>query len=222
MKASMAIEIDEEYSGAVVRLKGADGKVSTKTVSVDDLIFRLAKEVEMTTGILPAGTKFYSGTKNSYKIGIQVPSKVRTIQARLDDILCEKTIPFPETLFVFSVNDTKVLDSLLFACIPPLGRMDDRLYAFPLGNVYDDGPICWGNNYVFPSITDPIILDGVVGRFFSSAFSGHMVERGLFNAPAGVVNFRTLLDHLSGKEYFPDSILKKSKTLSEAMSRSNR
>ncbi len=219
---SMNIQIDEERSGAVVKLKGEDDKLSTKIVSVDDLIFKLAQEIDVTTGILPTGTKFYSGTKNSYKIGIQVPSKVRTIQARIDDVLCDKTIPFPETLFIFYVNDARILDSLMFACIPPLGRINDKLYIFPLGNVYDYGTICWGNSYTFPSITEPLILDGVVGRFFSSAFSGHMIEKSLFNAPDGVVNFRTLLNYLSGKEYFPDSMLKVSRTLGEVMSRSNK
>ena len=50
-----------------------------------------------------------------------------------------------------------------------------------------------------------------MSRFFTSVFSGHLVYgTNMFNAPEGVVNLRTLLEHLSGQEHFPDRILKPS------------
>jgi hypothetical protein len=132
------------------------------------------------------------------------------------------TVPFPEILFVVCVREKRIAESRLFACIPPIGRPHDRLYRFPFGNVYEDGRICWGN-MTLPQIDEPIVLDSVVGRFFSSVFSGHLVNgTSMFNPPQDVVNLRTLLEHLAGQEHFPDRILRMSDTtLGMAMSAHN-
>lgn len=217
-KATLTVEIADGSSEAVARLKTRDG-VSTKTISVAALLAELSRDMEITTGILPAGTKFYAGTRNSYRVGVQVPAKVRTADFTLHEVGARRmTVPFPETLFVFGVKDKRIMDSSLYACVPPVGRPYDRLYRFPFGNVWENGNICWGNA-AHPEIGEPIVLDSVVSRFFTSVFSGHLVNgANMFNAPEGVVNLRTLLEHLSGQEHFPDRILKPSDmTLGAAM-----
>jgi len=217
-RATLVLEIADGSSEAVAKFRTKDG-VTTKTVAVADLLMEISHDMEITTGILPSGTKFYAGTKNSYRIGIQVPTKVRTAEFRLDGGPRAMTVPFPEILFVFTVSEGRILDSRLFACVPPIGRSYDRLYRFPFGNVYEEGNICWGGN-ILPQINEPIVLDGVVSRFFTSGFSGHLVYgTNMFNPPEGVVNLRTLLEHLVGQEHFPDRILKSSNvTLGMAIS----
>jgi hypothetical protein len=222
-KAKLIIEIADGSSEAVAQFRAKD-EVLTKTIAIADLLAELSRDMEITTGILPSGTKFYAGTKNAYRIGIQVPAKVRTAEFRLYDYgLRTVTVPFPEILFVFSVNGQRIIHSKLFACIPPVGRSYDRLYRFPFGNVYENGDICWGSN-THPQVTEPIVLDAVVGRFFTSVFSGHLVHgTNMFHPPEGVVNLRTLLEHLEGKEHFPDRVLKTSDvTLGAAMSQNRR
>jgi hypothetical protein len=219
-RTTLVLEIADGSHEAVVKFKTKNGGITTKTVSVSDFLMELSQDMEITTGILPSGTKFYAGTKNSYLIGVQVPAKVRTAEFRLDNGLCTMTVPFPEILFIFMVREGQIIDSKLFACIPPIGRSYDRLYRFPFGNVYDTGVICWGG-IVLPKINEPIVFDGVIGRFFTCVFSGHLVYgTNMFNPLEGVVNLRTLLEHLVGQEHFPDHILKQSNiTLGMVMSR---
>jgi len=219
-KSTLTIELLEGSSHeAVARFKVGDN-VSTKTIAVADLIAELSHDMEITTGVLPNGTRFYNGTKNIYRIGIQVPAKVRTAEFNLRDFGTLKiTAPFPEMFFVFNIRDKRITDSLLFSCIPPIGRSYDSLYFFPFGNVYEDGTICWGS-VSQSTIEEPIVLDSMVTRFFNSVFSGHLVQgTSKFHPPEGVVNLRTLLEHLIGQEHFPDRILKTSNiTVGAAMS----
>ena len=216
--ANMVIEFAGK-SDVVIKL--GDGKIiSTKTVALVDLLMALSRDMEITTGILPHGTRFYRGTKQEYSIGIQVQGKVRTAEFRLPEVgSTTMTVPFPELLFIFSISDKRVTETKLFSCIPPIGRPHDRLYMFPYGNVYDKtGRVCWGS-IVLPEIAEPVMLDGVVARFFTSVFSGHLISgTSTFHPPEGVVNLRTLLGHMVGKEYFPDKVLKASElTIGAAM-----
>jgi hypothetical protein len=217
-RTTLTVEIGDGSNEAVARLKAKDGAF-TKTVSVAALLTELSRDMETTTGILPAGTKFYAGTRVSYRVGIQVPAKVRAADFTLHDVGTRRmTVPFPEVLLVFGVRNKRIVESSLYACIPPVGRTYDRLYRFPFGNVYENGGVCWGN-VEHPEVGEPIVLDSVVSRFFTSVFSGHIVHgTNMFHAPEGVVNLRTLLEHLSGQEHFPDRILKPSDiTLGAAM-----
>lgn len=221
--ATLIMEIGNGSSEASVKFKTKDCVV-TKTVSIVELLAELSRDMEITTGILPTGTKFYAGTKNAYRIGIQVPSKVRAADFTLHEVGTRKmTVPFPEILFMFEIKDKRIMESGLYACVPPVGRPYDRLYRFPFGNVYENGTVCWGNA-VHPEIGEPIVLDSVVSRFFTSVFSGHIVNgTNMFYPPEGVVNLRTLLEHLSGKDHFPDQILKPSNlTVGTAMTQCER
>jgi len=205
----ITIEIKDNSREAIARYSGGD-KTSIKTISINELIAAVSKDLEITTGILPSGTRFYSGTKKQYCIGMQVPAKVRTVKFSMMDK--SYMLPFPELLFVFSIRDKNIIKTKLFACIPPIGRKHDMLYLFPFGNVYEDGSICWGsvNRY---NVEEPAALDGMVASFFSSVFSGHLTwGTRMFHPPAdsGVGDLRGLVEYLSGKEHFPDNILKAS------------
>lgn len=206
-RGKLVVEIADGSSVVTAHFRTNDGVLTTKTIAIADLLVLLRNNMESTTGILPSGTKFYTGTKNAYSIGIQVPAKVRTAQFRLHD-LRTLTVPFPESLCVFSVYEQQITHSKLFACIPPVGRTDDPLFRFPFGNVSENGEICWGD-IRHPKIVEPIALDAVVGRFFNSVFSGHLVNgTNMFRTQDGIMNLRTLLEHLEGKEHFPDQLLK--------------
>ena len=218
---TLTIELGGDHREAVARLRTGD-TVSVKAISVSDLVMELSRDLEITTGVLPGGTKFYSGTKKAYRIGIQIPARIRTAKFNLGDLgEVWFTVPFPETLFVFGIRDGRIVDSALYSCVPPIGRPQDWLYFFPFGNVYVSGNICWGS-VAMADIKEPVALDTMVARFFGSVFSGHLVNgTSMFRPPDGVVNLRTLLEHLSGQESFPDGILKISDT-TVGMAMSNR
>lgn len=217
-RTTLTIELGEGNREAIARFKTGND-ISTKTIAIADLVAELSHDLEITTGVLPNGTRFYSGTKNVYRIGIQVSAKIRTTEFHLHDLSQAFTVPFPEMLFVFGIKEKRIIHSMLFACVPPIGRPNDRLYLFPFGNVWEDGRICWGSVQQ-ASIDEPIVLDTMVTRFFGSVFSGHLISgTNMFYPPQGVVNLRTLLEHLSGQEHFPDRVLKPSSmTVGKAMS----
>lgn len=218
MSTAIIIEIKDK-SDVTVKMKNGS-VVSTKSVTLADLLMALSRDMEITTGILPHGTRFYRGTVQAYDIGIQVATKVRTAEFRLPEVGSKTmTVPFPEMLFIFSVRNKRIVDTKVFSCIPPIGRPHDRLYMFPYGNVYDKtGRVCWGS-VVLPDVAEPVMLDGIVARFFTSVFSGHLMSgTSTFHPPDGVVNLRTLLEHMSGQEHFPDKVLKASElTIGAAM-----
>lgn len=163
-KTILNVEFGSQRQEAIATFKTSESTF-TKSISVSDLVTQLARDLEITTGVLPNGTRFYSGTKTMYRIGIQVPAKKRTARFSLLDASQNFTVPFPEMLFIFSVQDKRIFSSLLFACIPPIGKHSDRLYSFPFGNVYgNDGKICWGDVHQ-ATIEEPIMLDTMVLDF---------------------------------------------------------
>lgn len=205
----------------LIRLSGAggdatvetnkDGQKRVKRVSTEDLVSALAGTMKIDTGLLPAGTRFYAGSKGEYRIGIGVPGMVRTASFSLPNVgKFEKRIPFPHTLFSFRVSARKVSESQMYAFVPPLGNSYQRLHRFPLGNVFDNGQICWGSVKLHEmDIREPVVLDSVVNRFFSSVFSGHLVHGVAgFHPPEGVTNLQELIDHLEGMTSFPKEILR--------------
>lgn len=209
-----SIVLSEDSSDAAVEIRQGD-KTVRKRVAAEELVAALAGTLKIDTGLLPAGARFFSGSRSDYRVGIEVPGIVRSAVFSLQSVgRLEKRIPFPSTFFQFHVVDKSVRETDVYACVPPLGGASQRLYRFPLGNVDADGRVCWGG--ASPSsleIRAPFVLDSVVNRFFSSVFSGHYIQGvSAFHPPEGVVNLATLLDHLEGLSSFPSEILRVSDT----------
>lgn len=203
------IELDEQQGEACVWIQRPGRSAVVKTIATDDLIAALAKGFQITTGILPSGTKFYAGTRTQYRLGVEVPGKRRTASFSLrgrDPFDIE--IPFPDMLFVFEVSSGQLTSSRAFAVRPPLGLPQDRLYLFPYGNVAMGGGVCWGSA-ASGRIQSAIMLDAAVNKFYSSVFSGHYVwGTNTFNAPEGVGDLHELLQHVKDLDDFPSSYLK--------------
>lgn len=213
------IDLDDASGEAQVWIQRAGKPMITKTVSIDDLVAAMSKGFEITTGILPQGVKFYSGTKSHYKIGIEVPGRRRTVSFSLTTGKFDVEIPFPDMLFIFEVSRGHYQSSKGFAVIPPVGLSNDQLYLFPFGNISHNGSICWGSAAT-GEVTDAIMLDSAVNKFFSSVFSGHYVwGTNTFHPPEGVGDLQELINYLKDKEDFPSSMLKPcGMTLGEVLS----
>lgn len=207
----VVIQFNEQSTEAAV-ITTRNGTSKRKTVATEDLVASIAGTMKMSTGLLPFGTKFYTGSKTEYRIGIEIPGIIRHTSFSLPNIgRFEKRIPFPSTLFLFHIQNDRIEQSKLYACRPPLARDYDTLYWFPLGNVFTSGQICWGSvKYRDMKITSPMVLDSVVNRFFSSVFSGHLVHgTQAFHPPNdGITSLKTLVDHLEGQTAFPTNALK--------------
>lgn len=202
------IDLDDALGEAQIWIQRTGKPMVTKTVAIDDLVAAMSKGFEITTGILPQGAKFYSGTKTQYKIGIEVPGRRRTASFSLGGDHFDAELPFPDMLFVFEVGRGHYKSSQGFAIIPPVGLPSDPLYLFPFGNISHNGSICWGSA-ANGEVRDAIMLDSAVNKFFSSVFSGHYVwGTNTFNPPEGVGDLRELIDHLKNQDDFPSSLLK--------------
>ena len=136
------IELDEDSGEASLWIQRRGKPMVTRLVSADDLVSALTSGFEITTGILPHGTKFYSGTKNRYRIGVEVTGRRRKAEFSLHGGKLEAEIPFPDMLFVFEVSGNRHISSRAFSFIPPLGLASNQLYLFPFGNVNHNGHIC--------------------------------------------------------------------------------
>lgn len=108
-----------------------------------------------------------------------MPRKIRVQLDRSDD-RPERTIVFPPITWVIQWNMGNVVDAKLYIserCPTSLGD-DTGLYAFPYGNVYDKGSICWGDGNMAAGITTRCTTPDDVDRFFfySAPFNSDLVR----------------------------------------------
>ena len=189
------------------------GIVLHKTVDVSELIENLTKSHKISTGILPRNTRFFSGTKINYTIGMETLPRVRDFgvfsRVRAEENKKQKVmkIPFPPCLFIFSVKNGKLSHTEVHALSRKISTENEMLYYFPFGNTYQDGKVCWGTAYP-PSVKIPMNLISAVSTFFDSAFNGDLVSSYSWKQKGTLTSdFWSLIKFLDGKESFPQNML---------------
>lgn len=210
----MTIRLASTSSEAHVSIVGEDGTVEQKTISVDELIAQLTSSQRISTGILPRGTRFYRGHASDYFIAVElIPKKRKLLVTKADNKLEGKNVPVPRCLFVARILNKCLNRSWLFALKQPFSNMNDLIFSFPFGNVYEKGLICWGNAKI-PPIKKPLDLVSVIATFFDSPFNGDLSESNYaFISPPivpdeyEVVELRTLIKYLDGMDEFPENML---------------
>jgi len=172
---NLQITIPAESSDAHIMIT-RNGNSNRKNVSLDDLIGALTSGYQISTGILPTGTKLFAGTRSAYKILIEVPGKVREILiGRNESDLRSHVVPFPRTAFVFNVKNNRAVSTHVYALANPISTLQDSLYVFPFGNVYDsNSSVCWGG-VSLPEVREPINLSSIINLFFQSNFNGDLI-----------------------------------------------
>lgn len=200
------------------------GVIHHKTVEVSEIIGNLTKSHKISTGILPRNTRFFSGTKTNYRIGIETLPRVRDFglfsRVAADENKKQKVmkIPFPPCLFVFEVQADKLYNTYVYALSQRISTENETLYHFPFGNTHSDGRVCWGTAHP-PPIKVPMNLISVVSVFFDSAFNGDLVSSVSWKQNGTKTpDFWSLIKFLDGKESFPQNMLNStSKTLKGIM-----
>ena len=201
----LSFDILQDGNSANVTLV-KDGISSIKTVSIEDIISKLASNYKFSTGLIPKNTRLFSGSNDKYTIVLETEPRVRTIAVKREGVWDNK-IPFPTCLFVFDIKEELIRSSYLFSLKNYVTSTENDLYCFPLGNVYiEDGRICWGN-VVLPKITKPGDLISVINLFFDSRFNGDLADG--FVQQKNISGFMDLIEHLDGKPMFPEDLLKK-------------
>lgn len=199
----------------VVRLqvKDDDGKVTSKVITFSEYINLLYESQEATSalqriGRLPHG--YFDGAihptqDKTFRCVIVLPRTQMPVVYQGTEYI----VPFPSLVFFFVVDTGRITDSKLWALKDENPSENSMLYAYPFGNVYDTGQICWGSNQL-PDVTCMKDLDAVVSLFFGSSTNDDLFNpqrRFVGNAPEYVLSQRALFETLKGMETFPTEIL---------------
>jgi hypothetical protein len=212
-KSELVIRIPQGSAEANVSYVDTDGISKQKLVMVSDVVSSLMSSFKFSTGLLPNNTRFFSGTKTSYTIGIETPPRIRRFlksSSSTGKLPGELKIPFPTCLFVFEVKGGRITDTKVFALRGLAQREVDTVCRFPFGNTYNDGRVCWGSNKL-PAIPNPLALVSIVATFFDAPFNGDLFDSSTIQRPADhkhkLMDFWAMLVYLNKKEVFPQEML---------------
>lgn len=216
MGNELTIKINDDAANATVQIKN-DENITTKTVSILDLINKLSKKNRIHSDILPIGTRYFSGSQKDFTIAIEIPPKVRNISIYGRSGEVEKvSVAFPPCLFIVSVVDNSIRSTKMFAVKRQIMTFEDELFMFPLGNIYDDGRICWGSTSIIKKIEKPIEITSEINLFFDSVFNGDLLSYNhtAISIPFG---FNHLIDYLKNCAVFPLEALRNLTTFGKAL-----
>ncbi len=149
---------------STIRYDYAGGRVKVALVSALDVAHALARELDLTTGILPPDTLWLAKTGTGTRLALWVPPQVRTVRLRerYDAPPRRLRLPFPGLVFLLLPDGQA---PYVFAAPARPASPTDQLFHAPAFNVFDSGRVCAGTHR-FP--TDPA---KVPASFFASYFS---------------------------------------------------
>ena len=136
----------------------------TKLVSALDVAHALARELDLTSGLLPADSLWWAKTASGVRVAVWREPRVGTVRLRegYDTKPRRLRLPMPGLVFVHLAGRQP---PYVFAAHSRPRGLDDQLYHCPAYNVFDSGRVCTGS-HAFPS--DPA---RVPEEFFRSFFS---------------------------------------------------
>jgi hypothetical protein len=142
----------------------AESATRTRLVSALDVAHALARELDLTTGLLPPGALWWAKTATGVRVAVWCEPRVWTVRLRerYDAPPERLRLPMPGLVFVCLAGGQA---PFVFAATRRPCSANDQLYGCPTYNVYPTGRVCAGT-HVFP--TDPA---RVPGSFFESHFS---------------------------------------------------
>jgi hypothetical protein len=144
-----------DYTGGVVR---------TKLVSALDIAHTLARELDLTTGLLPPNALWWAKTASGIRVAVWREPRVWTVRLRERFDAKPRRLRLPMPGLVIVCLPSRQAPYVFAARSRPI-RLDDQLYRCPAYNVFDSGRVCAGS-HTFPA--DPA---KVPEEFFRSYFS---------------------------------------------------
>lgn len=140
------------------------GLVRTKVVAALDVAHALARELDLSTGLLPPDTLWWARTASGVRVAIWREPRVWTVRLRerFDATPRRLRLPLPGLVFVCLPARQA---PFVFAAPRHPRSLDDQLFHCPSHNVFDSGRACPGS-HAFPADPAKIPED-----FFTSYFS---------------------------------------------------
>ncbi|MCW5882143.1 MAG: hypothetical protein KIS91_14525 [Anaerolineae bacterium] len=154
------------HAESVVLHDHGEGVARTRLVSALDIAHVLARELDLTTGILPPDTLWWTKTALGVHVAVWREARVWTVRLREQYDARPRRLRLPMPGLVFVCLPARQPPYVFAAKARPRSP-DDRLYHCPTYNVFATGRICTGSE-VFPA--DP---SRVPDAFFRSHFSPH-------------------------------------------------
>lgn len=187
----------------------ADGVVHTRLVSASDVAHALAREVDLTSGLLPPETLWWANTAEGVRVAVWRAPRVWTVRLRerYDAPPRRLRLPMPGLVFVCLAGAHA---PYVFAAKARPKSPDDELYHCPTYNVFATSRVCTGS-HAFPS--NPA---RVPEEFFRSFFSATVdTAKGKSRRHPGDIG--GLWSELRGKTAYPLDDLVPAMRAGEAM-----
>ena len=159
----LLLQLDFHGESVVLREHG-QGRARTRLVSALDVAHALARELDLSTGVLPPGALWWSKTAGGVRTAVWREPRVWTVRLRerYDAPPRRLRLPMPGLVFVAAPGR---LPPHVFAAKARPRSPDDQLYACPAYNVFASGAVCTGT-HTFPA--DPArVPEAFFGSFFS-------------------------------------------------------
>jgi len=169
--------------------------VKTKLVAALDVAHALARELDLSTGLLPADALWWAKTSSGIRVAIWREPRVWSVRLRESYDAPPRRLRLPMPGLVFVCLPARQ-PPYVFAAQRRPHNLDDDLFHCPTFNVFDSGRVCTGS-HAFPS--DP---SRVPEEFFRSHFSatGDTARGKSRKYPDDV---RQLWSEIRGKRQYP-------------------
>jgi PRTRC genetic system protein B len=143
---------------------GSGDGVRTKAVSALDIAHALARELDLSSGVLPPDALWWAQSGSGTRIAVWRPAQATTLRVRQSYGAKPRrlTLPMPGLVFVCLPGGHA---PYVFAARERPTKPDDQLFHCPTYNVFGSGRVCVGTH------TFPTAPAAVPGAFFESFFS---------------------------------------------------
>ncbi|MCL5107431.1 MAG: prokaryotic E2 ligase family D protein [Chloroflexi bacterium] len=186
----------------------ATGVTRTRLVSALEVAHALARELDLTTGILPPEAVWWAKTASGVRVAVWREPRVWTVRLRERHDVRPRRLRLPMPGLVFVCLPGRQAPYVFAAKARPRA-LDEQLYACPTYNVFPSGRVCTGT-HAFPA--DP---GKVPEAFFESYFSAGDTGRGKSQRHPDDVSL--LWQGLKGKTAYPLEDLVPQVKVEEAM-----
>jgi len=195
------------YQDAVMLYLLDDGIITTRMVSARDIVLALLSEVDLSSGLLPDNTLWWSQGQNGIQVGLWRPPQIwkAALVTKAFQAPRRFTLPMPGLIFICSPAQSP----RVFAAKKKPKSPEEHIYHAPLFNIYTNGRTCPGT-HKFPEKVSEI-----PESFFTSFFTMEASYGG--RSKSHPDSLLSLWEELDGKRRYPLSDLVKAGTLEDIM-----
>lgn len=203
----LRLRLDFHEESVVLRDFAREGVTGVRLVSALDIAHALARELDLTSGLLPPDALWWARTGGGERLAVWRPLATWTV--RLRERFGERPrrfrLPMPGLVFVCPAGSQA---PWAFATPERPRKSADQLFRCPTMNVFPDGRVCTGT-HAFPA--DPArVPEAFFESYFSRAEPGGKSRR----HPDDVGR---LWEEIDGQDAFPLDDLVAQCTVADAM-----